>query len=43
MTVNADHMPTIIGTFKAMYGMKTYYEHDGRIEFDARDPAIWAW
>lgn len=38
MTVNADHMPTIIGTFKAMYGMKTYYEHDGRIEFDARDP-----
>ena len=38
MTVNADHMPTIIGTFKAMYGMKTYYEHDGRIEFDVRDP-----
>ena len=38
MTVNADHMPTIIGTFKAMYGMKNYYEHDGRIEFDVRDP-----
>ncbi|CAK4870509.1 unnamed protein product [Aphanomyces euteiches] len=38
MTVNADHMPTIIGSFKAMYGMKTYYEHDGRLEFDVRDP-----
>lgn len=38
MTVNADHMPTIIGTFKAMYGMKTYYEHDGVLEFDVRDP-----
>ncbi|MFF2092168.1 extracellular solute-binding protein [Paenibacillus sp. NPDC058174] len=38
MTVNADHMPTIIGSFKAMYGMKTYYEHDGRLEFIVRDP-----
>ncbi|NBD26551.1 extracellular solute-binding protein [Paenibacillus glycinis] len=38
MTVSADHMPTIIGSFKAMYGMKTYYEHDGRLEFDVRDP-----
>ena len=38
MTVNSDHMPTIIGSFKAMYGMKTYYEQDGRLEFDARDP-----
>lgn len=38
MTVNADHMPTIIGTFKAMYGMKNYYEKDGRLEFIVRDP-----
>ncbi|RJX39574.1 extracellular solute-binding protein [Paenibacillus pinisoli] len=38
MTVNADHMPTIIGSFKAMYGMKTYYEKDGRLEFIVRDP-----
>lgn len=38
MTVNADHLPTIVGTFKAMYGMKTYYEQDGRIAYDVRDP-----
>ncbi|SDW99158.1 extracellular solute-binding protein [Paenibacillus sp. CF384] len=38
MTVNAEQMPAIIGSFKAMYGMKTYYEHDGRLEFIVRDP-----
>ena len=38
MTVNADHMPTIIGSFKAMYGMKNYYENGNRLEFDVRDP-----
>jgi len=38
MTVNADHMPTIVGTFRAMYGMKNYYEHDNQLEFDVRDP-----
>lgn len=38
MTVNADHMPTIVGSFKAMYGMKNYYEHDGKLEFIVKDP-----
>ena len=40
MTVNADQMPAIIGSFKAMYGMKTYYEHDGRLEFDRQRSAL---
>lgn len=38
MTVNADEFSSIMGTFKAMYGMKNYYEHDDRIEFIVRDP-----
>lgn len=37
-TLNADHMPTIIGTFKGMYGMKSYYETDGKLELDVRHP-----
>lgn len=38
LTVNADYLPAIVGTFKAMYGLKNYYEHDGVIEFLPRDP-----
>jgi putative aldouronate transport system substrate-binding protein len=38
LTVNADYLPAIVGTFKAMYGMKSFYEHDGKIEFLPRDP-----
>ena len=37
-TLNADHMPTIIGTVKGMYGMKSYYEVDGKLELDVRHP-----
>ncbi len=37
-TLNADHMPTIVGTFKGMYGMKSYYEVDGKLELDVRHP-----
>jgi len=37
-TFNADHMPTIIGTFKGMYGMKTYYESDNGIQLEVRHP-----
>jgi putative aldouronate transport system substrate-binding protein len=37
-TMNADHMPTVVGTFKGMYGMKSYYEHDGKLELDVRHP-----
>lgn len=37
-TMNSEHMPTVVGTFKGMYGMKLYYEHDGKLELDVRDP-----
>ena len=38
LTFNADHMPTIVGTIKGMYGMKTYYESDGQIGLEVREP-----
>ncbi|WP_019635310.1 extracellular solute-binding protein [Paenibacillus fonticola] len=38
LTLNADHMPTITGVFKGMYGMKNYYEADGKLMLDVRDP-----
>lgn len=37
-TVNADHMGTVIGVFKGMYGMKSYYEEDGKLFLDVKDP-----
>ena len=39
LSSNADYMPAVISTFKAMYGMKNYYEKDGKLYFDVRDPA----
>jgi len=38
LTFNADHMPTVVGTFKGMYGMKSYYEADNRIGLEVREP-----
>ena len=38
LTSNADYMPSVLSTFKAMYGMKNYYEKDGKLYFDVRDP-----
>ena len=38
LTSNADYMPSVLSTFKAMYGMKNYYEKDGKLFFDVRDP-----
>lgn len=38
LTCNADYMPSIASTFKAMYGMKNYYEKDGQLFFEVRDP-----
>lgn len=37
-TSNSDYMSATISTLKAMYGMKNYYENDGRLYFDVRDP-----
>ncbi len=38
LTLNSDHMPTVVGTFKGMYGMKNYYEQDGKVMLDIRHP-----
>ena len=38
-TANSDYLSAVLDTFKAMYGMKNYYESgDGSIQFLARDP-----
>lgn len=38
LTCNAEYMPAILGCFKGMYGMKNYYEKDGQLFFEVRDP-----
>lgn len=38
LTTNADYFSAIVSTFKAMYGMKDYYEKDGQLFFGVRDP-----
>lgn len=38
LTTNADYFSAIVSTFKAMYGMKDYYEEDGKLFFSVRDP-----
>ena len=38
LSANSDYMPAVISTFKAMYGMKNYFEKDGKLYFDVRDP-----
>lgn len=38
LTCNSEYMSAIIGVFKGMYGMKNYYENDGQLFFEVRDP-----
>lgn len=38
LITDASYMSSLIGTFKAMYGMKNYHENGDRLEFDVRDP-----
>lgn len=35
---DASYLPSLIGSFQAMYGMKNYYEHGDRVEFLVRHP-----
>ena len=37
-TLNSDYLPAITQTFKGIYGMKFFYETDGKIMLDVRDP-----
>jgi putative aldouronate transport system substrate-binding protein len=38
LTLNAENMGAVLGTFKGMWGMKTYYEDGGNLKFDVKDP-----
>ncbi|MBJ6360142.1 extracellular solute-binding protein [Paenibacillus sp. MAHUQ-46] len=38
MTMNGENMGANLGTFKGMWGMKTYYENNGKLEYDVKDP-----
>lgn len=38
MTIWAENWGSVIGTFKGMYGLKTYTEKDGNLYYDFRDP-----
>lgn len=38
LTMNGENMGAVQGTFKGMYGMKSYYETNGELKRDVRDP-----
>ncbi|WP_227793412.1 extracellular solute-binding protein [Paenibacillus guangzhouensis] len=38
MTMNGENMGAILGTFKGMWGLKTYYDNNGTLQYDVKDP-----
>lgn len=38
LTFDSSWIPSVIGTFKGMYGLKLYYEVDNQIMFEVRNP-----
>lgn len=38
MTLWGENQDSYMGTFRGMYGIKTYYENDGKLYYDVRDP-----
>jgi putative aldouronate transport system substrate-binding protein len=38
LTLNAENMGAVLGTFKGMWGMKTYFDDNGTLKFDVKDP-----
>jgi putative aldouronate transport system substrate-binding protein len=38
LTLNAENMGAVLGTFKGMWGMKSYFEDGGNLKFDVKDP-----
>lgn len=38
LTLNGENMGSVTGTFKGMFGMMPYYEKDGQLLKDVRDP-----
>ncbi|MCM8710738.1 extracellular solute-binding protein [Clostridium sp. SYSU_GA19001] len=38
LTFQSDNQGGIVGTFKGMFGLKTYYQINGELKYDVRDP-----
>lgn len=38
MTMNGENMGANLGTFKGMWGLKTYYDNNGSLQYDVKDP-----
>lgn len=38
LTMDGSNMGATLGTFKGMFGLKSYYEQDGKLHFDVTDP-----
>lgn len=38
LTLNGENMGSVLGTFKAMWGMKSYYDDNGVLKDEVRDP-----
>ncbi|MBB6730161.1 ABC transporter substrate-binding protein [Cohnella zeiphila] len=38
LTMDGSNMGAVTGTFKGMYGLKSYYETDGKLQYDVEDP-----
>jgi putative aldouronate transport system substrate-binding protein len=38
LTINAESMGSALTTFKGMWGMKSFYESDGKLQYDVKDP-----
>ncbi|MEK5494788.1 extracellular solute-binding protein [Paenibacillus sp. FSL R7-0297] len=38
MAMNGENMGAILGTFKGMWGLKTYYDNNGTLQYDVKDP-----
>lgn len=38
MSFNGENMGAVLGTFKGMWGMKTYFEDNGTLKYDVKDP-----
>ncbi|GLX67624.1 ABC transporter substrate-binding protein [Paenibacillus glycanilyticus] len=38
LIMNGENWGGTIGTFKGMFGLKPYFEHDGQLQYDVKDP-----
>ncbi|MEC0131326.1 MULTISPECIES: extracellular solute-binding protein [Paenibacillus] len=38
MTMNGENMGANLGTFKGMWGLRTYYDNNGTLQYDVKDP-----